>query len=142
MKPKSLVTLICLSLVLAACVPVPVAPLPPAQAQPTEPPAASMASGLAAVQSVEVQVLDGSEVTLLVIARGNFPDGCTSIDETSWVQEGDKFLVTITTVWPEDAMCTQALVPFEETVMIEPESPLAAGTYTVDVNGVSTEVTL
>ncbi len=104
--------------------------------------ATDMISDLAMVDSVEVQVLGGEPTSLLVIARGYLPDGCTSIDDTSWVQEGNTFVVTITTVRPADMMCTQALVPFEETVIIEPESALDPGTYTVEVNGVSTQVVL
>ncbi len=116
--------------------------LTPTQAQPPGSSDSGMTSGLAAVQSVEVQVLSGAPTSLLVIARGAVPDGCTSIDETSWTQEGNTFIVTITTIRPADMMCTQALVPFEETVMIEPENALDPGAYTVEVNGVSTEVAL
>jgi len=104
-----------------------------------KPPAAPAEIGIAVVESVEVQVLDGAGPSVLVIARGSLPDGCTSIDETSWRQEGDTFYVTITTYRPQDMMCTQVIVPFEETVMIEPEAALAAGAYTVSVNGVSAQ---
>jgi inhibitor of cysteine peptidase len=91
---------------------------------------------LAQVESVEVQVLDQSPPAILVIARGSLPDGCTSIGDTDWAQDGKTFKVTITTVRPEEMMCTQALVPFEETVMMKPADALAPGRYTVDANGV------
>ena len=142
MMPKRFVALSLLALILGACVPIPAAAPPSAPAQPAAPNTPSMVSGLAAVESVEVQVLNAPPASLLVIARGYLPDGCTSIDETSWVQEGNTFVVTITTFRPADMMCTQVLVPFEETVIIEPESALSPGTYTVEVNGVSTQVVL
>ena len=46
------------------------------------------------------------------------------------------FQVTITTTRPADAMCTEALVPFEETFSLDVYS-LPAGTYTVNVNGIT-----
>jgi hypothetical protein len=39
-------------------------------------------------------------------------------------------------------MCTQALVPFEETMLIEPEGESDGDAYTVEVNGVATELSL
>jgi hypothetical protein len=110
--------------------------------QPTPSSDQQFAYGLAPVDSVELQVLDESPLSVLVIARGNLPDGCTSIDETTWAQEGNTFFVTITTVRPTDAMCTQALVPFEETVFVEPPDPVEPGTYRVEVNGVAEEFTI
>jgi inhibitor of cysteine peptidase len=137
MKTNYLVILAVLALVLAACVPIPItAPT----VTPDAPAIPGMTSGLATVDSVEVQILEGAPAALLVIARGNFPDSCTSIDETSWTQEGNTFVVVITSVRPVDAVCTQALVPFEETVLIEPKAELDSGIYTIDVNGVAAEV--
>jgi inhibitor of cysteine peptidase len=138
---RSLTALAILTLVLAGCVPIPeTAPsaMPDATTMPETMP--DMVSGLAMVESVEVQVLEGTPASLLVIARGYLPDGCTSIDDTSWTQEGNTFNVTITTTRPADAMCTQALVPFEETVMISPPGGVDPGTYTVMVNDVKTEI--
>ncbi len=110
--------------------------------QPTPPSDQQFAYGLAPVDSVELQVPDESPLSVLVIARGNLPDGCTSIDEATWAQESNTFFVTITTVRPTDAMCTQALVPFEETVFVEPPDPVEPGTYRVEVNGVAEEFTI
>jgi inhibitor of cysteine peptidase len=51
------------------------------------------------------------------------------------------YKVTITTKRPADKMCTEALVPFEESVALEVVG-LPAGTYTVEVNGVTASFTL
>jgi inhibitor of cysteine peptidase len=47
----------------------------------------------------------------------------------------------ISTTRPADAICTQVLGSFEETIALEVEG-LPAGTYTVDVNGVIGSFTL
>jgi hypothetical protein len=71
------------------------------------------------------------------VARGHLPDGCTEIDEvrSSFDEDDNTLSVEITTVRDADAVCTQALVPFEERIQLDVYG-LPAGTYTVDVNGV------
>ncbi len=108
---------------------------------PTDTPAATMGdktatSGEAQVDSIEILVLESFPVQIHVVARGNLPDGCTKIDEIVRRRSGNDFLITITTVRPADAICAQALVPFEEIVSLDVYG-LKAGTYTVDVNGVT-----
>jgi inhibitor of cysteine peptidase len=78
-----------------------------------------------------------------VVAVGYLPDGCTEIDGIDVDREVDAqtFEVTIGTVRPRDAMCTQALVPFEETIELDVLG-LPAGTYSVDVNGIVETFTL
>jgi len=105
--------------------------LPPAVV-PTSPPVA----GEAAVESINILILESFPVQVNVVARGNLPDGCTTIDQVLQEREGDTFTVTITTVRPEGVACTQALTPFEETISLEVYG-LPAGVYTVTVNGVS-----
>jgi inhibitor of cysteine peptidase len=89
------------------------------------------------VEEVEVLLMESFPIQVAVIARGNLPDGCTEIDdvETSFDEESKTFSVEVTTVRDADAVCTQALVPFEERVDLDVRG-LPAGTYTVDVNGV------
>ena len=117
--------------------------------QPTEtpPPAGETPSGdtihgEAAVNAIDILILESFPVQIQVLARGYLPDGCTEIDTVSQIDgvgqvRGDRtFTVTITTIRPADAICTQALVPFEETFSLDVYG-LPAGTYTVDVNGVT-----
>jgi inhibitor of cysteine peptidase len=87
----------------------------------------------------EHAILDGLEILLLesfplqaqVIVSGYLPDGCTELDEITVDRDGNEFLLTIKTRKPSgDVMCTEALVPFEETVDLDILG-LDAGTYTV-----------
>lgn len=98
-------------------------------------------TGSANVDTIDVMLLESFPVQVRVAASGQLSDGCTQIDETSVELIEDTFNVSITTKRPKDAICTQALVPFEETVNL-PVDGLAEGTYTVDVNGVADTFTL
>jgi inhibitor of cysteine peptidase len=92
-------------------------------------------AGQARVEEIEVLILESFPLQVNVVAGGNLPDGCTTIDEIEEEREGNRFVVTITTVRPADQACTEALVPFEEVISLDVVG-LPAGTYTVDVNGV------
>jgi inhibitor of cysteine peptidase len=80
-------------------------------------------------------------VQVNAIAKGNLPDGCTEIDQALQQRTGNAFEVILTTRRPADAMCTMAIVPFEETIPLDVLG-LPAGDYTVTVNGVSATFTL
>ncbi|MEZ4711727.1 MAG: hypothetical protein R3A44_31335 [Caldilineaceae bacterium] len=90
----------------------------------------------ALIRSIDVNVADASTDQVTVVVQGEFRNGCAQIDQISQRMEGSTFIIEITTIQPADMMCTQALVPFEETVQLE-VSGLPTGTYTVDVNGVT-----
>ena len=92
--------------------------------------------GTANVENIEIMTLESFPVQVRVSASGNLPDGCTEIDEIQTERTGNTFKITISTKRPADAICTQALVPFTETIPLEVRG-LEAGTYTVDVNGVT-----
>ena len=85
----------------------------------------------------DVKVLSDSKIRV----RGNLPDGCTELDRVEQTVEGQEIHITLYTRRPPDAMCTLALVPFEHVIPIDTNG-LAAGVYTVDVNGVSAVLTL
>jgi hypothetical protein len=69
---------------------------------------------------------------------GYLPDGCTEIDEInkSFDQQTKTFDVEITTVRRADKVCTEQTVPFEKNIPLDVYG-LPAGTYTVNVNGVT-----
>jgi hypothetical protein len=92
--------------------------------------------GMAAVEAVDVLILESFPVQVNVVARGNLPDGCTTISDATQERDGNTFRVMITTVRPVDAMCTEALVLFEKVIALDVYG-LPAGVYTVDVNGVT-----
>ncbi len=116
------------------------APSPTAGAAPapTEP---NVISGRAMVKDIEIIMLESFPVQVQVVISGNLPDGCTRIDQIEQARLGNTFQVTVTTRRPADAMCTQALVPFQERVPLDVKG-LPAGTYTIDVNGVTDTFTL
>ena len=95
--------------------------------------------GLAPVEEVSVIIMESLPATAAVIARGHLPDGCTSIVDILMTidEEAGLFNVTLGTYRDPEAMCTEALVPFEEVIEL-PILGLPAGTYTVEVNGMAT----
>jgi inhibitor of cysteine peptidase len=111
-------------------------------AQPTdtppvgETPSGGTLHGEAVVETIDVLILESFPVQVNVVAHGYLPDGCTEIDEIRTERTGQAFQIDITTARPADAMCTEAIVPFEETISLDVYG-LPAGTYTVDVNGIT-----
>lgn len=96
--------------------------------------------GTAVVESVEVLLLESFPVQVRVLVRGDLPDGCTTLGDWHVSREGDTFAVTLPTTRPAEALCTEALVPFEVSIPLE-VAGLPAGTYEVEVNGVSASFT-
>ncbi len=90
----------------------------------------------ARVESIEILMLESFPIQIHVSARGHLPDGCTTISDISQSRDGNTFTVVIMTSRPVDISCTQALVPFEEVIPLDVVG-LPAGTYTVNVNGVT-----
>lgn len=97
--------------------------------------------GQAVVNSIDVLILESFPVQVNVLASGDLPDTCTQIDEIISQLTGDTFRVAITTLRQPDAVCAQAIVPFEQSVSLDVEG-LAAGTYNVSVNSVTDSFTL
>ena len=97
--------------------------------------------GEATTESVGIVILESFPVQVHVNVSGYLGDGCTTLGEITTTQEGSTFFVKIITHRPMEAICTQQLVGFEETVALNVEG-LPAGTYTVDVNGVTDTFTL
>jgi len=91
--------------------------------------------GAANVESIQFITLESFPVQVQVVAEGYLPDGCTEIDEITTEREENTFNIKISTKRPKDAMCTQAIVPFSETIPLEVQG-LKAGNYAVNVNGI------
>ena len=90
---------------------------------------------------IEIAILESFPVQVHVRAFGYLPDSCTTISDVSQSREGDTFKVVIMTSRPADAVCAQVLVEFQEVIPLQVVG-LPAGTYTVDVNGVTDTFTL
>jgi inhibitor of cysteine peptidase len=91
--------------------------------------------GTATVETVQVMTLESFPVQIHVVAEGYLPDGCTEINEIKTERADNNFNVNISTKRPKDAICTQAIVPFNETIPLDVQG-LKAGNYTLNVNGV------
>jgi hypothetical protein len=133
-------SLLVLALILAACQ-LPAAgptatdvPAVPTQEITPALPGGETLTGLALVDSIDILTLESFPVQINVVARGNLPDGCTTIDRAISEKEDSHFRITLTTRRPVDAICTEALVPYEQVIPLEVRG-LLAGMYTVDVNG-------
>jgi hypothetical protein len=92
--------------------------------------------GEAMVEQVDVLILESFPVQIHALVTGYLGDGCTEVGEIRQWREGNTLYVTIGTVRPADAICTLALVGLETTVPLDVRG-LPAGTYTVDVHGVT-----
>ncbi|WP_069471549.1 hypothetical protein [Candidatus Marithrix sp. Canyon 246] len=91
----------------------------------------------APIETVQIQILESLPVQIIVIAKGTFLNGCGQLGKINTVQAGNKFTITIGKKPIEkQMMCTQALVPFEQKIPLNIKG-LKAGTYSVNVNGIS-----
>lgn len=136
MKQKLIWLSIALTFIAAACSSTPTATPEPAATNTAVPntPVPAATTGEAAVDSIQLVILESFPVQVNVIARGYLPNNCTTIDDVNVVQDGAGFTVSIMTRQNNASNCTETEVPFEEIVSL-PVDGLPAGTYTVAVNG-------
>jgi len=97
-------------------------------------------SEAAIIDSIEILFLESFPLQVHVLAKGNLLDGCTTIQGSKSERKDNRFIIRIITQRPKDAVCTQALAPFEETVPLDAYG-LPAGTYMVDAYGTQAEFT-
>jgi inhibitor of cysteine peptidase len=96
----------------------------------------------ATVESLEVILMESFPVQVNVGVSGYLPDGCTELYQVTSERDGQQFVLTIETRRPSgDIACSQALVPFTETVSLEVLG-LDAGTYTIIAQDQETTFTL
>ena len=94
----------------------------------------------APISGVEVLMQESFPVEAMVVARGEFPDGCHAAGPEMVNRVGNMFTVQIPKII-EDGACTQAITPFEKQFSLNILG-LPAGVYTVDVNGFATSFEL
>lgn len=97
-------------------------------------------SGLAKVDNINLTKVQRTNQLIIEIS-GHFPDSCTEIDEITTKRNSKQLIVYITTKRPEDAMCSQVIVPFEKDVKFN-TSGLDESTYNVSVNGINKSIAL
>jgi inhibitor of cysteine peptidase len=89
------------------------------------------------VKSVEIQILESLPLQVVVVVKGELRNGCQQLDKIHTIQAGNKFTITIGTKTIDGQLaCIQALIPFEERIPLNVKG-LKAGTYSVNVNGIS-----
>lgn len=91
---------------------------------------------------VRVDPIQIDTVTVLLMApaqasarvRGAVGDGCSTLKSVTQARSGNAVTVTILRERPVNAVCTQQLRLYDETIPLEGSYP--AGRYTLKVNGV------
>lgn len=136
MKMKQILPLTLIAALLAACSSAAPTNAPAGAVAPTAAP--NMISGEASVDSVELQVMESFPLQANLLVKGNLPDGCTEVTFSQQSIEGRAITVRLFTERPADAICTQALEPFEEVVPLDILG-LLSGTYNITVNGIPSD---
>lgn len=106
------------------------------------PPNEDTIAGEAAIEELQVNVRSTTPVQVEVVARGSLPDGCTETAEIQQTRADNTFMITIVTQRPTDLNCTQQIVRFEETFMLENVEGLEENIYTVMANGATAQFEL
>ncbi len=89
------------------------------------------------IDTLQINILESSPLQVTVTIIGNLPDGCTSIVGHKITQSDQwKFNIQIITKHDDQNLCTQALVPFEQTIPLDVNG-LPAGTYMVKIYDLS-----
>ncbi len=96
----------------------------------------------ARVEELSVNIMESYPVQVSVVLEGYLPDGCTEIEQITSTRDQQTFAIEIVTRRPAgDVMCTQQIVPFEETLNLDVEN-LEPGEYTVQYGELSETITL
>lgn len=87
------------------------------------------------VDALKLNIMESFPIQVNATVSGNLADGCVVLDDIEVTRDEDTFTLEFET-HSEGDVCTQALVPFEETVNLDVEG-LPAGMYTVVAGDVS-----
>ena len=86
------------------------------------------------IDGVEILLLESWPVQVQALVRGNLPTPCSRL---AWVVDGPdaggRITLTVYSTVDMDAVCTQVLQPFEQSI---PVGSLTSGDYVLVVNGV------
>ena len=118
MKPILIGTLLITGLVIAGC---------QSAAEPQE---AELGTGVAFIQTVEVEERDGE---YWAVVEGWYPDACSTYGGSKQEVVGDTIHLTITSTRPEDLACAQVLTDMTEEILLDTDD-LDPGEYTLIVN--------
>jgi putative hemolysin len=93
------------------------------------------------INEIHTNVMESFPVQVSVTVRGDLADGCVTLNELIPVAIDGGWEIKVDSSRDADAICTEALVPFEQNVPLDVEG-LPAGTYTVTLGEQSTSFTL
>lgn len=92
---------------------------------------------LAPIHDVQVRMAESYPVQVFVYIKGGLADGCTTFNDLTVERIGNVVDITVTTLRPRGAICTQVYDFFERNVALG--SDFTSGqTYTVQVNDMTT----
>src|SRR5688500_8805510 len=97
-------------------------------------PSDSLIEGMAVVNTVDIRILESFPVQVDLTVQCDLPDGCTKIGRIDQERNENIFYISVHTLRPAEAICTQAIVPFSKDITLD-VAGLKKGTYQVDVNG-------
>ncbi len=135
----ALFPLLLAALLLTACAPA--VSLGGGLGAPTGQPAVHSAPYLAQVDSLQVQVTEGSPQQVLALVRGTFSESCATLGDTQVQYSANTFRISVYAVSPVDRGCAPASSPFQTSVPLD-LTGLAPGDYTVTANGITAAFTL
>ena len=118
MKPRLVGALLIAGLLIAGC---------QSAAEPQE---AELGTGVAFIQTVEVEARDGE---YWAIVEGWYPDACSTYGGSKQEVEGNTIHLTIASTRPEDLACAQVLTDMTEEILLDTDD-LDPGEYTLIVN--------
>lgn len=95
----------------------------------------------AQIDSINILLMESFPAQVHVHFSGTLGDSCTTVGQVSQKREGTTFFIEVTTKRPAEAICAQVLATFNKSVPLD-VAGLKAGTYTVDINGVTDTFTL
>lgn len=90
----------------------------------------------AQIESIAINIMESFPVQVSVVANGFLADGCTELHNIKLTRSGSTFEIEIQARRPKEAVCIQVVSLFEEVITLDVLN-LPAGTYDVNVNGVS-----
>lgn len=89
------------------------------------------------IDTLDLKVTETFPVQVFAVISGNLPNGCYGLGQINQRRLDNRFELSVSRIELQTfAVCTQALVPFKETIPLEVYN-LPTGSYEVNVNGKS-----
>lgn len=88
------------------------------------------------VKSIDIVMRESFPVQISVNIKGDVSDPCTTAGPITQERDGNTFHITVGATHPKDVACPQVIAPFEQSIALDSVG-LRAGTYSVDVNGIT-----